>query len=131
MKTRMNIYITTGRKNLKYAYVAIKSLFMSNQEREIHLYVVSEDLVPEDMHYEMELASRYGHYIHILRFDEDKAGQYIYIDKKDHWPIGTMSSYWLFHELLPPEVDRIMVIESDTVTVGDLSEIYDMEFDDE
>lgn len=126
----MNVYITTGRKNLKYAYVAIKSLFMNNKEREIHLYVVSEDLTAEHMPYEMKLAKEYGHQIHILRFDEEKAGQYIHIDKKDHWPIGTMSSYWLFHELLPAEVDRIMVIESDTVIVGDLSEIYDMDFGD-
>jgi len=126
----MNIYITTGRKNLKYAYVAIKSLFMNNRDREIHLYVVSEDLTLEDMKHENALAGRYGHYIHILRFDEEKARQYIHIDKKDHWPIGTMSSYWLFHELLPEHVDRIMVIESDTVVTGNLSAIYDMDFGD-
>ena len=130
MKKRMNIYLTTGRRNLKYAYVAIKSLFINNKDREIHLYVVSEDLTIEDMTNEMKLAEEYGHSIHILRFDEEKAGEYIHIDKKDHWPIGTMSSYWLFHELLPENVDRIMVIESDTVIVGDLSEIYDMDFDD-
>lgn len=130
MRDRMNIYITTGRRNLKYAYVAIKSLFQNNRKREIHLYVVSEDLTLEDMQYEVRLAEEYGHHIHILRFDEEKAGEYIHIDKKDHWPVGTMSSYWLFHELLPEDVDRIMVIESDTVIVGDLSEIYDMDFED-
>ena len=130
MENRMNIYITTGRRNLKYAYVAIKSLFQNNRSREIHLYVVSEDLTSEDMLHERKLAEEYGHFIHILRFDEKKASEYIHIDKKDHWPVGTMSSYWLFHELLPEEVDRIMVIESDTVVVGDLSEIYDMDFED-
>ena len=130
MKQRMNIYITTGRKNLKYAYVAIKSLFINNQDREIHLYVVSEDLTSEDMQHENVLAEQFGHQIHILRFDEEKAAQYIHIGKKDHWPIGTMSSYWLFHELLPDVVDRIMVIESDTVITGNLSEIYDMDFGD-
>lgn len=130
MSKLMNIYITTGRKNLKYAYVAIKSLFVNNRSREIHLYVVSEDLTMDDMWHENALAEQYGHHIHILRFDEEKAEEYIHIDKGDHWPIGTMSSYWLFHELLPVEVDRIMVIESDTVVVGDLSEIYDMDFGD-
>ena len=130
MKKIMNIYITTGRRNLKYAYVAIKSLFMNNKGREVHLYVVSEDLTPEDMKHEYALADAYGHRIHILRFDEEKARQYIHIDEKDHWPIGTMSSYWLFHELLPAQVDRIMVIESDTVVIGDLSEIYDINFGD-
>ncbi len=126
----MNIYITTGRKNLKYAYVAIKSLFINNQKHEIFLYVVSEDLTIEDMEQEQKLAAQYGHHIIILRFDEKIAGKYIHIDGGYHWPIGTMSSYWLFHELLPLDVERIMVIESDTVIVGDLGEIYSMDFDD-
>lgn len=126
----MNIYITTGKKNLKYAYVAIKSLFINNQSSEIYLYVVSEDLCVEDMKYENELAKQLGHHIIILRFDEEIASQYIRLEAEDHWPIGTMSSYWLFHELLPQDVDRIMVIESDTVVVGDLSELYRTDFGD-
>lgn len=130
MRRRMNIYITTGRKNLKYAYVAIKSLFMNNKAHEIYLYVVSEDLTMEDMAHEQALAKEYGHHIIILRFDEEIAGKYIHIDGSYHWPIGTMSSYWLFHELLPEDVDRIMIIESDTVIVGDLADIYFMDFED-
>lgn len=130
MRKRMNIYITTGRKNLKYAYVAIKSLFMNNKAHEIYLYVVSEDLTMEDMTHEQALAREYGHHIIILRFDEEIAGKYIHIDDSYHWPVGTMSSYWLFHELLPEDVDRIMIIESDTVIVGDLADIYFMDFED-
>lgn len=129
MRKRMNIYITTGRKNLKYAYVAIKSLFQNNKGHEVYLYVVSEDLTMEDMEYELSLAQEYGHHIIILRFDEELAGKYIHIDSSYHWPIGTMSSYWLFHELLPLDVDRIMVIEADTVIVDDLSDIYFMDFE--
>lgn len=130
MRRRMNIYITTGKRNLKYAYVAIKSLFVNNKAHEIFLYVVSEDLNMEDMEHEQALAAEYGHHIIILRFDEETAGKYIHIDDSYHWPIGTMSSYWLFHELLPEDVDRIMVIESDTVIVDDLEDIYFMDFED-
>lgn len=130
MRRRMNIYITTGKRNLKYAYVAIKSLFVNNKAHEIYLYVVSEDLDMEDMEHEQALAKEYGHHIIILRFDEETAGKYIHIDDSYHWPIGTMSSYWLFHELLPEDVDRIMVIESDTVIVDDLADIYFMDFED-
>jgi len=129
MCKRINIYITTGKKNLKYAYVAIKSLFLNNKQHEIYLYVVSEDLTMEDMAHERALADEYGHHIIILKFDEEVAGKYIHIDHSYHWPIGTMSSYWLFHELLPEDVDRIMVIESDTVIVGDLEDIYFMDFE--
>lgn len=130
MRQRMNIYITTGKQNLKYAYVAIKSLFINNQSSEIYLYIVSEDLTIEDIAYEVGLADQYGHHIVILRFDEETAQKYIHLEKGDHWPVGTMSSYWLFHELLPEDVDRIMVIESDTVVIGDLSQLYQTDFGD-
>lgn len=126
---RMNVYLTTGRKNYKYAYVAIKSLFEHNKDAEIYLYIVSEDLEDSDLAYEHELAGEYGNHIIILRFDEEKAAKQIQLRGSVHWAIGAMSSYWLFHELLPEEVDRIIVIESDTVVVGDLSEIYQTDFD--
>ena len=128
-RKRMNIYITTSKNNLKYAYVSVKSLFINNQDAEIFLYVVSEDLTEADMRYERELADLYGHHIVILRFDEKMADEFINIPKDGHWPIGTMSSYWLFHKLLPPEVDKIMVIESDTVTIGSLLELYQVDFE--
>lgn len=130
MRTRMNVYLTTGRKNYKYAYVTIKSLFEHNQDSEIYLYIVSEDLEESDLRYEYELAQKYGDHIVILRFDEQTAGKYIQFKPGDHWAIGTMSSYWLFHELLPEEVDRILVVESDTVIVGNLAKIYSTDFED-
>lgn len=126
---RMNVYLTTGKKNYKYAYVAIESLFEENKSSEIYLYIVSEDLEEKDLAYEIELAERYGNHIILLHFDEEMASKYIQTQKGSHWPIGTMSSYWLFHELLPEDVDRILVIESDTVVVGDLSDIYQTDFE--
>ncbi len=129
MRARMNVYLTTGKKNYKYAYVAIKSLFEKNQNSEIYLYIVSEDLEDSDLLYENELARIYGHHIIILRFDEEEAGKHIHFGPNDHWAVGAMSSYWMFHELLPEDVDRIIAIESDTVIVGDLSEIYHTDFD--
>lgn len=129
MRARMNVYLTTGKKNYKYAYVAIKSLFEKNQNAEIYLYIVSEDLEDADLLYENELAEEYGHHIIILRFDEEEASRHIQFGPNDHWAVGAMSSYWMFHELLPGEVDRIIVIESDTVVVGDLSELYQTDFD--
>ena len=130
MRARMNVYLTTARKNYKYAYVAIKSLFEKNQNSEVYLYIVSEDLEESDLTHEYELAERYGHRIIIVRFDEEAASEHIKFRANDHWAVGAMSSYWLFHDLLPEDVDRISVIESDTVIVGDLSEIYHTDFED-
>ena len=130
MRKRMNIYITTGKKNIGYAYVAIKSLFMNNCSSEVFLYIVSEDLEETDLIHEKALAEEYGHRIILLHFDEERAKKQIHLGKDIHWAIGSMSSYWLFHELLPLDVDRIMMIEADTVIIGDLFDIYHMDFED-
>lgn len=124
MRKRMNVYLTTGKRSLFYGYPAIHSLFAENQDVEVYLYIVSEDLEEEDIRYERELAQKYGHKIIILHFDIDKAKEGIVCKDPDHWPLGTLGCYWMFHELLPSDVDRILAIESDTVTVGSLADFY-------
>lgn len=125
----MNVYITTSKKHLAYAYVAIYSLFENNADSEVYLYIVSEDLHKEDIKKENEAAQQFGHHIIIVPFDDEMARSYTNSSDEDHWPMATMSCYWMFHALLPEDVDRIMAIESDTVTIGSLYDIYhtDME----
>lgn len=130
MKPRMNVYLTTSKKSLKYAFPAIKSLFVNNQDSTIYLYIVSEDLEDSDVLYESQLANAYGHQIIILYFDENMAKEKIICGNKEHWPLGTLSCYWLFHSLLPDDVDRIIAIESDTVTLSSLNDYYQTNFQD-
>lgn len=124
MKPRMNIYLTTAKKVWPFAYPMILSLFEQNQDSEVYLYLVSEDLEMQDIAEEQKLAEKYGDHIMILHFDEEMAKGKI-VSASDHWPLGTLGCYWLFHELLPEEVDRIMALESDAVVTGSLREFYD------
>lgn len=120
---RMNVYLTTAKKVLLYAYPTILSLFENNQDSEIYLYLVSEDLTDEDIVKERALADKFGNHIIILRFDEEKAKGKI-VSASDHWPLGTLGCYWMFHELLPDDVDKILALETDTVVVGSLAKFY-------
>lgn len=127
MKPRMNVFITTSKKNLHLAYPAIASLFEHNQDSEIYLYIASEDLTQEDITAENEIAFEYGHRIIICSFNEESCRKQIVSSDPDHWPVGAMSCYWMFHELLPEDVDRILAIEADTVTIGSLREFYEID----
>lgn len=120
----MNIYLTTAKKVLMYAYPVIESLFEQNQDSEVYLYLVSEDLKEKDISKEQKLAGKYGHHIVILHFDQEMARGKI-VSNSDHWPLGTLGCYWMFHELLPAEIDRILALESDAVVIGSLREFYD------
>lgn len=124
MKERMNVYLTSGKRNFFYCYPAIKSLFIENQDSEIYLYLVSEDLEEKDIAQEQAIARECGHHIIILHFDVEQAKKSIVCKNPEHWPLGTLGCYWMFHELLPEDVDRILAIEADTVTVGSLSQYY-------
>ena len=121
----MNVYLTTAKRVVMYAYPTIISLFENNQDSEIYLYIVSENLEESDIREELKLAEQYGHHIVILRFDESMAEGKVKNGDSEHWPLGTLGCYWMFHELLPKDVDRIMAIESDTVVIGSLREFYD------
>lgn len=124
MKPRMNVYLTTAKKVFMYAYPVIRSLFEQNMDSEVYLYLVSENLEETDILVERELAERHGGHIIILHFDEEMARGKI-VSTSDHWPLGTLGCYWLFHELLPGDVDRILALESDAVVTGSLREFYD------
>lgn len=124
IRERMNVYITTSKKHLPYAYVSMYSLFENNADSEVYLYIVSEDLQEEDLVNEFEAAEKFGHHIIIVPFDDEMARNYTESCDEKHWPMATMSCYWLFHMLLPEDVDRIMAIESDTVTIGSLYNVY-------
>lgn len=125
MRNRMNIFLTTSKQSIRYAYPAIVSLFKCNRDSEIYLYVASEDLTEGDIPAEMQVAQECGHHIIICRFDEARAREQIVCSTTGHWPIGAMSCYWMFHELLPKEVERILAIEADTVTIGSVKEFYE------
>lgn len=120
----MNVYLTTAKRVFQYAYPVICSLFEQNADSEVYLYLVSENLEESDIRAELELAARYDGHIVILRFDEEMARGKI-VSASDHWPLGTLGCYWLFHELLPDDVDRILALESDAVVTGSLREFYD------
>lgn len=129
MRPRMNVYLTTAKRVIIYAYPTIISLFENNQDSEIYLYIVSENLEETDIQEELKLAEEYGHHIIILRFDENTAKGKVQNAKGSHWPLGTLGCYWMFHELLPEDVDRIMALESDTVVIGSLREFYNTDLD--
>lgn len=124
MKPRMNVYLTTAKKVFIYAYPVLISLFEQNADSEVYLYLVSEDLQENDILQEQKAAEKYDGHISILHFDEEMAKGKI-VSASDHWPLGTLGCYWMFHELLPKDVDRILALEADAVVTGSLREFYD------
>lgn len=130
MKSRINIYMPADKNYLKYCWVAIASLFRVNQNCDIYVYIVSEDIEEDDMIYLRKLEKEYQQHIVLIQFNAEEAREKAGLKAVGRWPIGLYSCYWLFHYLLPEEVDRIMTIEADTVSVASIEKIYNIDLED-
>lgn len=126
---RMNIYMPSDKNYLKFCWVAISSLFDMNRNCDIYVYIVSENIQETDLLYFRELEREYDQHIILIRFSEEEAREKAGLKQFGRWPIGLYSCYWLFHYLLPVEVDKIMTIEADTISVGSVQEIYNIDLD--
>lgn len=130
MQTRINIYMPSNKNYLKFVWVALFSLFKHNKDCNICVYLVSEDIQENDMVYLRRLEEEYNQQIFLIRFNADEAREKAGLQSTGRWPIGLYSCYWLFHYLLPAEVDKIMTLEADTVTIGSLKSIYNIDLED-
>lgn len=125
----MNIYMPSDKNYLKFCWVAISSLFDMNRGNDIYVYLVSENIQEADLVYLRKLEYEYNQHIVLIQFNEVEAREKTGLKEVGRWPIGLYSCYWLFHYLLPTDVDKIMTIEADTITIGSIQDIYNIDLE--
>lgn len=129
VRLRINIYMPSDKNYLKFCWVAIYSLFDMNRDSDIYVYLVSENIEESDLLYLRELERTFNQHIILIHFNEGEAKEKGGLKEVGHWSIGLYSCYWLFHYLLPEDVDKIMTLEVDTVMVGSVQNIYNIDLD--
>lgn len=122
---RMNVSLAFDDKYTKYAYVTIMSLLINNPDAEIFAYILQYDLTDESRNYLENLAATYDDHIVFVDIDPKAFEGMPTIDK---WPIQVYFRL-LLPDLLPPEVDKIIYLDSDMTINASLKELYDMDFE--
>lgn len=104
--------------------VAIQSLCENNQDSDvITIYVIEDDISEENKNRLCEITD---HYNRNIVFIEKPLQQELYPDVK--YDLGHTYARMAMAELLPESVERVLSLDSDTLVVNSLSDMYNIEF---
>lgn len=117
----MNICVTVNSKYIRYLYVMLVSLYENNPEENIDLYVLQHDFTEEDKKLISALTKNQAHYIWVdpTLFD---------VFSKENLEKSTLSLEIYFRllipELLPVELERVLMLDVDIIVNHDISKFY-------
>lgn len=122
----MNIVYATSDLYSKPALVSIKTLLMNNiNVDEIHIYYVEHGVSDENKGLLRALVEEYHRQIDFIPMPESFS-QVEGIMRADH----VVYSYCFFQDILPKNLDKVLLLEGDSIVVGDLTELYGMDITD-
>lgn len=121
----MNIVFATSDLYSKPAHITIKSLCINNIEAdELNIFYVENGLTDQSKNRLISLVEEYGRTIHFIPMPEDF--------KNITGLLRTNAiaySYCYFQDILPESVDKVLLLEGDTIVVDSLESFYSMDID--
>lgn len=135
-KERINVFYNCSKAYIKYLYVSLFSLFNSNRDYYIVVFIGTFDLNIETCHDIIELALEFDNEIVLCKCDKEEFVKSI--RKLD--PSGFLQEIWKrtgyealivykMFELIPDDIDRIIRLHVDTIIKSSLRELYFIELD--
>lgn len=125
---RMNIGLNITKDFVKYSYVLLMSIFENNRDYEVNVYIFSGNIEENDLAEMKKMAAIYDGNIILLTLKPNVISE-IFKNPLPQHPIYMHTVYFMF-QLLPNDVDRILVLDADMVVKKSLGELYETDFDD-
>lgn len=125
----MNICVTVNSKYVRYLFVMLVSLYENNAKGNIDLYVLQCDFSDRDKKLICSLSESYKNNVNYIWVDPEKFNAFT----KKNLENTTLSLEIYFRllipELLPVELDRVLMLDVDIIINHDISEFYYTELD--
>ncbi len=120
-----NICYATDDNYIMQAAVSITSLLQNNQRHSIHLYILDNNISPQSRDLLTGHVKKYGQKIAFCSVNE-KLDALAGTEVNSYGGYGSYAAYAriFIRELLPPEIDRVLYIDCDTLICGDIEELY-------
>ncbi len=125
-KEPMNVVFASSDLYSRLALVTVKSLLMNNTEAAgINIYYIGYQVSEENQQCLKDLVAEYNRKIVFIPFPSvldsfsgsNRNGQ-------------TVFSYCFFQDILPLDVDKVLLLEGDTIVTGSLAEFYETDLSD-
>lgn len=122
----MNIVFATSDLYSRPAVVTIKSLLMNNTKAdEINIYYIGNGISETNQGIIRRLVEGYGRKIEFIEMPESLNDISGFIRTN-----VITYSYCYFQDILPPNVDKVLLLEGDTVVLGNIEELYNTDITD-
>ncbi len=121
----MNIAISLNRKYVNYAYVMLTSLFENNNKENISVFALHNELLEQDIYLLSSLCKKYNNTLHPIVINESVL---LHLPTTEMW---SKEAYFrlALTDVLPKEVDRVLYLDIDMIIIGDISDLYYVDFD--
>ena len=123
---RMNILTATDDNYAPWCGVMLTSLFKHNADVDIHVYILGDNISDKNIKKFQQLSPNV-HIIDLCDIDFDSwvpslsLGEYLSRTTWARLAVG---------DVLPPNIDKILHIDADTIILGSLRELYDTDLED-
>lgn len=122
--TSMNIVYATDDLYSKLVLVSLKSLFMNNTSaKEINVYIIEDRISVTNKQLLIELTEEYKRNLTFVALPEEHGAIYDSINGKKRTS-AVVYSYCFIQDILPQDVDRVLLLEGDEMILGNLEPLY-------
>jgi lipopolysaccharide biosynthesis glycosyltransferase len=122
--TEINIAIAFDHAYIKPFYVLTTSIFLNTRKKTVVIHALAPDLCDEDRASMTEHARRFGGRIVFYPLDAALINN---LSVPENSPFSTAIFYrLLFPGLMPTHVSRLLYLDTDTIVMGDLSDLFDI-----
>lgn len=121
----MNVAIATNRRYVSVSLVMLYSLFFNNPDADIHVYILNCELTEDDAVQFARLAAAWNQQITLLTLTD--LSVFDDLPTTDAW---SKEAYFrlMMPNMLPPEVERILYLDVDTIVNKPIREFYETDF---
>jgi lipopolysaccharide biosynthesis glycosyltransferase len=125
MRKKMHIAIAFDERYFAPFCALINSIFTTNECAPIELHIIATGVSEESLAKVTRFVESKGCKIHFYSIDDPNINEFVVMST---W---TKAVYYrlYFPLLVPPEVERILYIDTDTLVVGDLHTLFDVSLD--
>lgn len=124
----MNILVSTDKNYLKYLRVLMASVY-ANNDTNVDFYVMHDSLTEEEKRSVCSFAETFKQNVYFLYVDVSKIDMLLSQFKSARYSPPTLFPLFA-HEFLPDDMDRILYLDIDMAVTGNLTDFYNLEFDD-
>ena len=126
MDRTLNVSTALNERYVPYTYTMLYSLFKTNENEHIQVFLLFGELSDGSIADFKELADRYGNEIIFCKLDKSRLPAELPVGEK--WQLEIYFRLFLTN-IVPPDVDRLLYLDGDIIVNKPITDFYDTDFE--